>query len=54
MDGFRITDSDQMPLCPYCGEEITELLRKTHGIGEQHTVYFCPNCKKIIGIGAVR
>lgn len=54
MSEFGITDSEEIPLCPYCETEVTELLRKTHGVGEKHTVYFCPNCKKIIGIGTVR
>lgn len=39
------------PKCPHCENVIDHLDKVVHGSYEQHNVYCCPRCHKILGIG---
>ncbi|MCX6826458.1 MAG: hypothetical protein NTV06_04200 [candidate division Zixibacteria bacterium] len=48
---------DRLPVCPYCEKELNEIYFRAKGLGyieAQHDVYFCPHCRKILGIGTSR
>ena len=47
-------NEDFRPKCPYCENEISELVKVKHGGYEQHNVYCCPRCRKILGVGVSR
>ncbi len=43
--------SDVTPLCPHCGERIEKLwYRRLSGFLGKRYVYFCPHCRKVLGI----
>lgn len=48
---FKVTDSNETPICPHCEKEITGVLKHSHGEISKHVVYFCENCKKVLSIG---
>lgn len=45
------TREDIQPICPHCSTELrtlwTQLLR---GVLGKRYVYFCPNCRKVLGV----
>jgi hypothetical protein len=45
---------DLRPKCPYCENEISELVKVKRGGYEQHNVHCCPRCRKILGVGVGR
>lgn len=42
---------DVTPLCPHCEDEIEEVWWKEIGgwLGKRY-IYFCPGCRKVLGI----
>jgi uncharacterized protein with PIN domain len=45
---------DLAPVCPHCEEELTEVYTKAKGVpfaAGTNVVYFCPHCRKVLGIG---
>jgi hypothetical protein len=50
-----VTRDDLDPLCPHCGEPITEVYSKGKGPGwflfPRSTIFFCPHCRKVLGLG---
>jgi len=45
---------DLAPVCPHCGEELTEVFTKDKGVAliqGTSVVYFCPHCRKVLGFG---
>ncbi len=41
---------DVNPICPHCGAELTTMwFRELRGVMGKRYVYFCPNCKKVLG-----
>ena len=43
--------SDVTPLCPHCSEPIDEVwFRELKGFLGRRYVYFCRNCRKVLGI----
>ena len=43
--------SDIQPLCPHCkGELITMAYRELSGLLGKRYVYFCPNCRSVLGV----
>jgi hypothetical protein len=42
---------DFRPICPYCEGSISTLVKVQHGRFEQHNVYCCPHCRKVLGVG---
>ncbi|MDJ0909212.1 MAG: hypothetical protein QNI99_08450 [Woeseiaceae bacterium] len=48
---------DLMPLCPHCGQELSEIYAKSQGAGfvmGKDTMYFCPHCSKVLGFAQSR
>ncbi len=48
---------DLVPICPHCGNEITEVYMRTKGSGfveGKNVLYFCPHCMKVLGFGQSR
>ena len=49
---------EENPYCPHCGKELRQIKEKKFGTGFfriiQKYMYYCPLCKKILGIGLVR
>ena len=44
-------------MCPHCSRELHEVHRKGTGvaIGQgRTTIYFCPNCRKVLGFAQGR
>lgn len=49
-----VNREDLSPVCPHCGEELTEVYTKVKGIAflqGTNVIYFCPHCKKVLGFG---
>lgn len=46
----NIVDSGDLPVCPYCGKEIKNILKQEIGSINVHVIYFCEHCKKILSI----
>jgi uncharacterized protein with PIN domain len=47
----------EKPVCPYCENELDKVLIQKKGIGfifPVNVVYFCPYCKKVLGMGQSR
>ena len=48
---------DLTPLCSYCNKELTEIYAKSKGvpfIQGMNIVYFCPHCRKVLGLAQSR
>lgn len=48
---------DLSPVCPHCGEELTEVYTRAKGVPfvqGTNVVYFCPHCRKVLGFGQGR
>jgi len=42
---------DIQPLCPHCCEELRTLwMQLVRGILGKRYVYFCPHCRKVLGV----
>ena len=42
---------DVVPLCPHCSEPVEELwFRELKGVLGRRYVYFCPRCRKVLGV----
>lgn len=42
-----------LPLCPHCAQSLPEIYVQNKGQGilrTRKTVYFCPHCRKVLGI----
>jgi uncharacterized protein with PIN domain len=45
------TREDVKPLCPYCTRELQSVwMRELKGILGKRYIYFCSNCRKVLGI----
>lgn len=45
---------DLSPICPHCGQELTEVYMRARGvpfIQGTNVVFFCPHCRKVLGFG---
>jgi len=43
--------NDVTPLCPHCSESVGELwFRELRGTFGRRYVYFCANCRKVLGV----
>lgn len=55
---FKIVKREDLsPVCPHCGEELTEVHTRAKGvplIQGTNVVYFCPHCRKVLGFGQGR
>lgn len=39
------------PLCPHCSERLTKIwFRELRGVFGKRYLYFCPGCRKVLGI----
>ncbi|MEZ5357558.1 MAG: hypothetical protein R3F48_01925 [Candidatus Zixiibacteriota bacterium] len=48
---------DIAPVCPFCNTQINELYYRAKGLGwlvGRNVIYFCPHCKKIVGVAQSR
>ena len=49
--------NDLTPLCCHCGKELTEIYKKAKGapfVQGANTIFFCPHCLKVLGVGQSR
>jgi hypothetical protein len=57
MEIIKIKDEEN-PLCPHCGKELREIKEKRFSSGffqiVRKYIYYCPLCKKVLGISIVR
>ena len=46
-----IEKHDELPVCPHCNETLSTVWCRVlnSGLGKRY-VYFCPNCRKVLGI----
>ncbi len=45
------TREDVQPICPHCSTALTTLwMQLLQGILGKRYVYFCPHCRKVLGI----
>ena len=48
-------DNNEEPVCPFCSKELREIKTRQFDKGwfkvTEKFVYFCPHCKKVLGIG---
>lgn len=55
---FALVDrADLTPLCPHCGEEVTEVYQKATGVAfgqGRTTMFFCARCHKVLGFSQGR
>lgn len=51
MAKIEIIETEELPKCPHCGKELDKILKKIVGFLEEHTVYLCAYCKKMLSIG---
>ncbi len=50
MIGMKERD-DVAPVCPHCEREVRQLwCRKVRGLLGKRYVYFCPGCRKVLGV----
>jgi hypothetical protein len=50
MIGFEQKD-DVKPICPHCRKEISSVwFRATKGDLGKRSLYFCPQCKAVLGV----
>lgn len=48
---------DLIPLCPHCGSELPEVYARKRGTPlaqGRTTVFFCPHCRKVLGLARER
>ena len=48
---------DLTPLCPHCGQELTEVYMREKGVPffvGRNVVFYCPHCLKVLGFGQGR
>ena len=46
-----VQKQDESPICPYCNNILTVIwFRELYGILGKRYVYFCPHCKKVLGV----
>jgi len=49
-----IKKEELKPKCPYCESDLSDIFFKQKGPGllfSKTAVYFCPHCRKVLGIG---
>jgi len=48
---FAVEKTDVVPICPHCSEELhTVWFRKVESPFGNRYIYFCPACKKVLGV----
>ena len=53
---MKVTDTKSIdPICPHCSKERTEVFRRSVDKKlmslENAYVFFCPHCRKVLGVG---
>jgi hypothetical protein len=49
------TEADYDPICPHCEKKLNEVhWRKIQAAFFHEYIFFCPKCKKVIGVTAAR
>jgi predicted HNH restriction endonuclease len=49
--------NDLVPKCPHCEKALNEVYVQKKGVGvilARSSVFFCPNCHKVLGFGESR
>lgn len=47
----KVSYPDNKPICPHCDTELDSINVIEDFGQEDHNVYFCPHCKKVLGMG---
>ena len=43
--------NDVLPVCPHCAQEVTTIwARRIRSLLGRRYVYFCPHCRKVLGV----
>jgi transposase-like protein len=46
-----VVKNDVKPVCPHCKSEVSSIhYQKMSGVFGKKFIYFCPNCKSVLGI----
>jgi len=46
-----IEKEDVTPVCPHCGKTLPEIwARRVQSILGKRYIYFCPDCRKVLGV----
>lgn len=51
MAKVKIVEATSLPICPHCQAELDTIERMSKGFFEQHSVYMCPYCRRLLSIG---
>ena len=56
MAKIKVIETDEVPVCPYCEKELSEIhVKRNQGSPvERHNICFCPHCRKVLGIAFTR
>ncbi len=58
MERIKLVEVDEIPVCPYCEEELDEIKvnakQAPWSLVEKHNVCFCPHCRKVLGVSFTR
>jgi uncharacterized protein with PIN domain len=56
MARIEVIETDEVPVCPYCEKELSEIYlnAKQGSLVERHNICFCPHCRKVLGIAFTR
>jgi len=47
----KVVYPNYKPICPHCSKSLDNILLIENFGSENHNVYFCPHCHKIVGMG---
>ena len=51
MSKIKIVESDVIPICPFCKEELPIINLSSKGFLEYKKVFSCPHCRAVLGVG---
>jgi len=49
MAKIKVRITEELPICPYCKKEISEILLRQNGLIFISSIYMCPHCKSFLG-----
>ena len=46
-----VEKTEVLPICPHCERELnTVWYQNVHGVFGKRYIYFCPECRKVLGV----